>query len=89
MKAKESIRKYLNESGLRNDWFAKQIGLTPGRFSQMLCDNRPVPEKFWKRIVECTQGVVTLADLLEDRFSSVFEVSAKEKESVNMRFKKN
>ncbi len=64
----EKLRKYLDERGLRYDWFAREkMGLSPSFFSAILTGKVSMPKKHWKKIITVTEGYITLEDLWDDK----------------------
>ena len=61
-----NLKNYLNENGLKIDWFAKQLGISRSFFYLILNGQKPVPMHLWRKINELTKGYITLEELLHD-----------------------
>lgn len=62
----EALKKYLADAGVKKSQFAKDVGVSPGRISQILNDpdQRPSRELIAK-IEKATGGKVTFQDWVE------------------------
>lgn len=61
----KKLKEYLDRKGLRQDKFAQKIGMDAPTLSHIMNGRRKIPEKCWKKIVQETNGEITLEDLLE------------------------
>jgi len=70
-------RALIGQRGLRQDWVAAQLGLTPDRFNHILEGRRPVPEprdEFYAALAVLLR--VRLADVREPALDPEPEVTA-------------
>jgi len=62
----KKLRKYLDDRGLRYGWFAKErLGMSPTFFSCILHGKAQMPIKYWRTIIEVTDGIMTLEDFFD------------------------
>ncbi len=52
------LKKYLISYGVKYDWFARQMGLSPNYFYHLINGKRNVPEKHWDAIERLTHNLV-------------------------------
>ena len=76
MDVRDKIKKYLDDNGIKPQWFAKKIGMNAKQFYMVLAKKVSIPQKYWKAIVETSNYKISLNDLLE---ASLAEIEAKEK----------
>jgi hypothetical protein len=66
MKVSRKLTDFFERTGLRKNWFAKQLGISNKYFYQIVNGNFPLPKPLWHAVVELTDANVTLSDILED-----------------------
>lgn len=67
----EAFEKFFIDNGIQKKWFAKQIGMTPQHFYQVMMGELPVPVKYWKDIIRLTKGAVGIGHLLSEKLKPV------------------
>lgn len=67
----EAFEKFFIDNGIQKKWFAKQIGMTPQHFYQIMIGKLPVPVKYWKDIIRLTKGAVGIGHLLASRLEDI------------------
>lgn len=70
MNAVEKLRLYIEGKGIKQIWLAKQLGIDPRQLNSYLKGRESMPVKYWRKIIEVTQGEIILADLLEKHFEN-------------------
>lgn len=60
------LRAYLKNNGIQFKWFASQIGMSENSFSQVTAGRVGLPLDYWEKVVELTQGKITIEDLFHD-----------------------
>ncbi len=67
MKIKRKFKEYFIETGVQKVWLARKLGITPASMWTLCAGKKPVPRKYWERLVEHTRGFITLEDLVHDQ----------------------
>lgn len=62
------LREYLEQSGVKQQELARQIGVTAPNVTDWLSRKRPVPVRRAKKIEQVTHGAVRRRDLYPDLF---------------------
>lgn len=65
------LRNYFDEKGLRMDKFAHRLGLSKMQMYQVVGNRVNLPKKCWKKMIELTDGEITLADILKDHLEDI------------------
>jgi len=68
MKASEKLKKYIDVNSLCINKIARRVGMFTTNFHAALSGSRPFPERTWLKIVEFTNGYVSLEDFAEEAF---------------------
>ena len=66
MKAKIRLQQFFQDNGLQKRWFANKIGISEPVMGIICYQDTPIPKKYWKKLIDHTQGYVTEDDLFED-----------------------
>lgn len=61
-----NLKKYLDDRGIRINWFAKKIGIGQHYLSDHLRARVYMPPKYWSVIIEATKSKINAKALLED-----------------------
>lgn len=62
------LKEYLDKNGIRITWFAEQIGIHRNALAEAVYGRRPIPAKYWKKIVILTENQVKLEDLVNEAY---------------------
>lgn len=66
MKLCEKLHNYFENTGVQKKWLALRLGMEPHYFYHVLSGNRTIPQRYWKGIIELTNGKISMKDLLEE-----------------------
>lgn len=67
----EKLQRYFDENGIQRKWFASKLSVTPQYFYQVINGHQKLPSSLWQKVIELTNGQITLADILEDEFKNI------------------
>jgi DNA-binding transcriptional regulator YdaS (Cro superfamily) len=59
------FEEYFTRTGISGKWFAEKIGIHPNSLYGWIAGSRPIPQKYWKKIVSVSGGAITLCDLMK------------------------
>lgn len=62
---KKKFDDYFQQSGVKKNWFAEQIGVTPQLLYFWMQGDRKIPQNYWKKIIIHSGGYITLCDLMQ------------------------
>jgi len=62
----KKLKEYLVNHGIKQNHFAKELGLSESFISEILKGKRAVPKKYWIKIVKYTMNEIKLEDFLEE-----------------------
>ncbi len=71
MKVGEKLNEYFESTGVQKKWFSTKLGMQGPHFYQILSGVRLLPQKYWKPVIEMTNGKITIKDLIEDCLKEV------------------
>lgn len=77
MNLSEKLKKYVKDNGLQLQGMSKQLGMSRVQFYRIVSGDCPLPQKYWKKIIKMTNGLVTLGDILADRFKKLQQLEIK------------
>ena len=80
MKVALKLKIYIREEGREVQWVAKKLGISPNYLSQVLRETHPLPIQCWQKVIHLTQGMVTLSDLMADKFKPIEYLQVMESE---------
>ncbi len=66
---------YFARTGISMRYFAKEIGAYPEHVHNWVKGKRPIPQKYWKKIVKQSGGAITLCDLLDNFMKDSDEIN--------------
>ena len=58
-----TLKEYFSAYGIKQNWFARQIGIEPSRLNHYIAGRTPPPLKVAIAILRETKGQVTVEDL--------------------------
>lgn len=59
-----TLKEYIQRYGVQKKFLAEKIGISLKFFYRIVQHNLPVPKRYWKNVIEATEGRVTLDDLM-------------------------
>jgi hypothetical protein len=59
------IKEYLDKFGVKQTWFAQQLGITSQMFNHILAGRKKLPKKYWTKIILISNGHVHIEDLID------------------------
>lgn len=65
MQLHTKLKEYVEENGLVRKWVAKKIGISDVYFCNICGGKKSLPLKYWKTLIDLTNGFITLEDLME------------------------
>lgn len=70
------LSEYLISNGIKQGWFARQIGMSGPVLTNYILTGRPISFKYFSKIIEATNGEVGIYDLLKtyDEFLIDFDL---------------
>ncbi len=83
MKLGMKLKNYFEEKGLRIDKFAERLGLSKMQMYQVVGDRAGVPKRCWKKLIELTEGEISLADILEMHFEEMEDIEVKRIDNIH------
>jgi hypothetical protein len=63
---KEKIKNFVDEKGVRKQWIADKLGMPRQQFYSVSSGFTPCPKKYWVKLMQITEGHVSMEDLMED-----------------------
>lgn len=67
MLTSERLKKYIEDNGIQRKWFAEKIGMKPSYLYLILSGKRPIPKKYWLKIIQLTNNHFKVEDFLDVR----------------------
>jgi DNA-binding transcriptional regulator YdaS (Cro superfamily) len=64
----EKWKRFFKDNGIEKQWFARQIGVSPTYFYQVIHGRQNLTAKYFDKIVSVSNGKISLSDLVEDHF---------------------
>ena len=63
----KKLKRYIDERGIKYAFFAKEtLGMHPTFLCEVVKGNECMPMKYWRKVMDFTEGEITLEDFLED-----------------------
>lgn len=66
METKKKLDNFFEENGIQKVWLAKKLGMSKPMIYAALAGTRPIPFKYWKKVLEYTRGYISQEDLVHD-----------------------
>lgn len=78
MELQNKLKHYFKENGLQMKWFAEKMGISKQQLYQVVGGFTPLPKKYWVKMIQMTDGKITLRDILEYCYRDIEELEFKE-----------
>jgi DNA-binding transcriptional regulator YdaS (Cro superfamily) len=63
-KLTDRLNEYIDKNGLRKNFFAEKLGMTPAQLTNVLTGRSKLPKKYWKRLEQITKGEISVNELM-------------------------
>jgi len=65
------LKEFFRKTGVQKKWFADQVGMPLSSFYEMTLGRTPIPQKYWKKIIEVSEQKITVQDLWADSLENM------------------
>lgn len=59
------IKEFLQKFGVKQTWFAEQLGITAGMLNHIVAGRKKLPKKYWTKIILISNGNIKIEDLID------------------------